>query len=54
MLHLLHYGGFVGNLAGKAPVAHRHLPQTLPVIFHAGLLIAIRREADVQLQCELF
>jgi hypothetical protein len=53
MLHLLR-GGFARNLEGKAPVAHRHLPQTLPVIFHAGLQVAIRREADVQLQCELF
>jgi hypothetical protein len=53
MLHLQR-GGFVGNLEGLAPLAGRHKLQTLPVIFHAGLQVAIRREADVQLQCELF
>jgi hypothetical protein len=50
ILHLPHYGGSVRYLKDMAPVAHRHLPQTLPVAYHAGLLIAIRREADVQLQ----
>jgi hypothetical protein len=52
MLHLQR-GGSVRYLKDTA-LSARHRQQTLPVAYHAGLLIAIRREADVQLQCELF